>query len=517
MGETLPPGIAGETFAKALDEFRAAVGSANVFTSDADRASYLDPFAVGSQEDHACSAAVAPADTDELSKVLAAANRHRIPLWPVSMGKNFAYGTAAPQMRGSVVLDLKRMNRILEINEKLGYAMVEPGVSFFDLKAELDRRQSGLWMSGPAHSWGSVIGNALEHGVGYTPYGIHAETICGMEVMLADGTLVRTGLGAVEGSQEWQCYKWPFGPMWDGLFTQSNFAIVTKMGLWLMPEPEGMAGVTIDVPNKEDLGALIETLRPLRLNDTINATYTIANGWRQITSGVRRADLYSGPGAVPAELVGKELARRERGWWNVIFNLFDRPGALDLRIAAIREAFAATLPNARISVTRWQKGEPQAPWMRQEVTLSPLGIVDWYGSPGGHTDFGPVIAPTAERLEQVYGIIEKRFIEYGIDPWIGAFGLGGRALVMVADLIYQRDDKEMTGRCRELFRKLCEDMAAIGVGLYRSHITFMDDVVKMHTWGDGALPDLNSRLKTMLDPNGIIAPGKQGIHGKANG
>ena len=63
-----------------------------------------------------------------------------------------------------------------------------------------------------------------------------------MEVMLADGTLVRTGFGAIDGSREWQAYKWPFGPNWDGIFTQSNFAIVTKVGIWLMPEPEGMAG-----------------------------------------------------------------------------------------------------------------------------------------------------------------------------------------------------------------------------------------------------------------------------------
>jgi 4-cresol dehydrogenase (hydroxylating) len=511
MADLTPRGVSAADFTRALAGFRAAVGAEWVFTRDDDVASYLDPFDISPEAEHAASAAVAPGDTDALRAVLAVANRYRVPLWPVSMGKNFAYGTSAPRQRGTVVLDLKRINRILEIDERLGYAVVEPGVSFFEMKAELDRRRSKLWMSGAAHSWGSVIGNALEHGVGYTPYGVHAEAICGMEVMLADGSLIRTGLGSTAGSREWNLYKWPFGPNWDGMFTQSNFGIVTKMGVWLLPEPAGMAGVTISVPGRGDLSRLIDTLRPLKLDDTINAPYTIANGWRQASAGKIRSDIYTGPGAVPPNVVGEVLASTKRGWWNVIFNLFDRPDAIDIRVGAIREGFAASMPDARIDVTRWRRGEPMQPWMRQDTTLAPLSIVNWHGGPGGHTDLGPVLAPVGERVEEVYGLIERRFLEAGVDPWVGMFGLGGRAIVMVADLFYNRDEAEMTDRCRRLFRSLCHELAGKGVALYRSHLTFMDDAAAMQTWGDGAFGKLNARLKDMLDPNGILAPGKQGI------
>lgn len=507
----LPPGLTEEAFARALDEFREAIGPEWVFDSEADRASYLDPFDIGDQDAHASSAALAPSGVEDLRAILEIANRYRVPLWPVSMGKNFAYGTAAPEMRGSVVLDLKRMNRVIEIDETMGTAIIEPGVSFFDFKAELDRRGSGLWMSGPSHSWGSVVGNALEHGVGYTPYGQHVETICGMEVMLADGTLVRTGLGALEGTQEWQAFRWPFGPGLDGLFTQSNFAIVTKMGLWLMPEPDGMAGVDIRIPNREDYAALIDTLRPLRMTDVINAPYTIANGWRQMTGGRVRSEVYTGPGAVPRERMEELLSQRGQGWWSLTFNLFDSPAGLDLRLEKIRAAFARNIPGATMEVRRWEKGQPQESWMRQEVSLAPLGIVDWGGNPGGHSDFGPIVAPVGERAEHVYSIIERRFIEYGKDPWIGMFGISSRALIFVADMIYTRTDEEETARCRALFRQLCADMKEIGVGLYRTHLRFMDDAVTMHGWGDHALPRFNNRIKAALDPNGILAPGKQGI------
>ena len=497
--------------AQALSEWRGVLGEQWVMDSEIERASYLDPFDIEEQDEHASAAALSPADTDQLREVLAIANRRRIPLWPVSMGKNFAYGTAAPEKRGTVILDLKRMNRVLEVNEALGYAVVEPGVSFFDFKEELDRRRSGLWMSGPSHSWGSVIGNALEHGVGYTPYGIHADTICGMEVMLADGTLVRTGFGAVEGSQEWQAYKWPYGPMLDGMFTQSNFAIVTKMGLWLMPEPEEMAGVAIQVPRKESLADLIDTLRPLRLDQTINAAYTLENGWRQITGGSVRDEIYDGPGAIPADVVARLLDERGRGWWRVTFNLFDHAGGIDLRLERIARAFAASLPEASIETTRWRKGEEKPAWLRQGVSLAPLGIADWRGSPGGHTDFAPVTVPVGSRVSEIYEMTEARFLQAGIDPWIGAFGIDTRAIVFVADMFYRRTDAELTARCRALFRQLLKDAEERGVSVYRTHLSFMRDAQAAQNWNGHALPALNARIKAALDPNGIIAPGKQGI------
>ena len=60
---------------------------------------------------------------------------------------------------------------------------------------------------------------------------------CGMEVVLANGEVMRTGMGAMPGNKSWHVYKRGLGPTPDQLFMQSNFGIVTKMGVWLMPEP----------------------------------------------------------------------------------------------------------------------------------------------------------------------------------------------------------------------------------------------------------------------------------------
>jgi 4-cresol dehydrogenase (hydroxylating) len=67
-----------------------------------------------------------------------------------SRGAKTGYGTAAPRMAGSVVLDMGRMNRILELDPKLAYAVVEPGVGFFDLHDEVERQKARCGSRSPA-------------------------------------------------------------------------------------------------------------------------------------------------------------------------------------------------------------------------------------------------------------------------------------------------------------------------------------------------------------------------------
>ena len=85
-----------------------------------------------------------------------------------------------------------------------------------------------------------------------------------MEVVMPDGDIVRTGMGAMPGTDCWQLFPYGYGPYHDGIFTQSNLGIVTKMGFWLMPNPGGYKPFLITVPKKEDLHELMERIRPLR-------------------------------------------------------------------------------------------------------------------------------------------------------------------------------------------------------------------------------------------------------------
>ena len=141
-----------------------------------------------------------PTTVEQVQAIVRIANAHRIPLYyPIATGKNLGYGGSAPNLSGSVVVDLKRMNRILEVDDRRGFALVEPGVSYFDLYRHIEERGLKVWIDCPDPGWGSPVGNALDHGVGYTfgPFRDHFGSHCGMEVVLPNGELLRTGMGAL--------------------------------------------------------------------------------------------------------------------------------------------------------------------------------------------------------------------------------------------------------------------------------------------------------------------------------
>jgi 4-cresol dehydrogenase (hydroxylating) len=160
----------------------------------------------------------------------------------------------------------ERMNKILEVNSKYEYALLEPGVSYFDLYEHLEANNTGLMLDGPDLGWGSVVGNALDRGVGYTPYGDHFMWQTGMEVVLPQGEVMRTGMGALPGSDTWQLFPYGFGPSPDGMFTQSNLGIATKMGIALMPRPSASMSFLITFDNENDLERIVDIMLPLRIN-----------------------------------------------------------------------------------------------------------------------------------------------------------------------------------------------------------------------------------------------------------
>ena len=153
----LPPGVTSAEFSEALKQFEAAIGKQWVFTSDEDVDLYRDSYSPfwHEPEEPVPSAAVAPDGVEQVQAVVRVANKYRIPLWTISTGKNLGYGGSAPLLGGSVVLDLKRMDRILEVNDKNHYALVEPGVSYFDLYRYIQDKGLKVWIDPADPGWGS--------------------------------------------------------------------------------------------------------------------------------------------------------------------------------------------------------------------------------------------------------------------------------------------------------------------------------------------------------------------------
>ena len=70
-----------------------------------------------------------PETTEDVQAIVEIASDHGVPVYPISCGKNWGYGDACAPTDGAAIVDLGRMNRILEVNTELAYCVVEPGVT----------------------------------------------------------------------------------------------------------------------------------------------------------------------------------------------------------------------------------------------------------------------------------------------------------------------------------------------------------------------------------------------------
>jgi 4-cresol dehydrogenase (hydroxylating) flavoprotein subunit len=511
MKLTLPPRLSPRQFTAALKDFARVVGDGWVLATDADRDAYSDIYAPGPSGQWPASAAVAPGSTEEIQAIVRLANRHKTPLWPVSRGKNLGYGTAAPRMAGSVVLDLSRMDRIHELNTELAYCVIEPGVGFFDLYEHIQREKAPLWLSVPGNAWGSVLGNALDHGMGYTSYGQHARNLCGLEVVLPDGELMRTGMGAMAGNQSWHLFPLSYGPDWTQMFTQSNLGVVSKAGLWLQPAPETSLQLTWDIPEEGDIGWVIDTITPLKLAGVIDQNVFVPSWLGKIVLMGQRKDFWDKDSAIPDWRVAELLKQHKLGYWQVQVRLYGDESLNKARAEVVKAAFRRHL-STPAREEWWRQGDAVGQY---DPTLGvpsavALQMGDWVGGRSAHMGFSPVVPASGAHVLGQLKRSRKIIADHDVD-FYASFTVSGRFATNINMLMYDRDNDRQVANMKRMFDALIAETAKAGYGEYRTHLGWMDAVNETYGFNNGAQRRLNERVKDAIDPNGVLAPGKQGV------
>ena len=506
----------------ALDAFRSAIGADAVLSEEDELRDFRDPFAFATWDDYTASAVLMPQTVEEIQAIVRIANEHEVPLWTHAAGMNNGYGGPAPRLKGSVLVSLRNMNRVLEINEESAYAVVEPGVRWFDLYDALRAGDHKLMVSIPDLGWGSVMGNALENGATYLPIGHDMAAACGMEVVLANGEVLRTGMGAMPGNQAWHVYKRSLGPSLDTLFMQSNFGIVTKMGVWLMPYPECCMPLWLRVWNQEDLHALVETLRVLMLDKTIENVPQIWNTIAFASVLSSRSLWYEGEEPIPDQVIDRIAKELEVGRWMMRFALYGDEAVVDHKFRKVKEAFER-IQGAEV----WgEKYAPDAfagienPHERVQAGVPNLELnqmTGWYGGEeGGHIGFSPVArltGPDAVALRDlIRGLVER---EARLDYAAVLIPTNARSFIHVTMVIFDTKNEAEARRAYDASRLLVQECAKHGYGEYRAHLDFMDVAAEQYSFGDHAYLRFVERIKDAVDPNGVLSPGKQGIWPRA--
>ena len=206
---------------------------------------------------------------EQVQGVMKLANKEKIPVVPFTAGSNIG-GLCIPE-RGGILLDLKRMNKIIRIDAESHYAVIEPGVSHAQLATELYKHNlRWSWPVGPPSA--SVSSNALCHGIGGLSgrYGLNSEEITSMEVVLPTGELVRVGSCAIQ-EESWHSLL-PL-PQLDGLFKGwlGTSGVVTKMGVRVHPIPPLLKVFTVSTHNIEDMTSYMVNLGNYEICDDLTA------------------------------------------------------------------------------------------------------------------------------------------------------------------------------------------------------------------------------------------------------
>ena len=518
-GRRLPPGVEPAQFDGFLAQVGEALPSDRILTSEAALREYRDPYAFADWDDFTASAAVLPTSTEEVQAVVRAANRHRIPLYTHSQGRNNGYGGPAPRVRGSVVISLREMNKVLEINEDLAYAVVEPGVRWFDLYDALEKGGHRLFASIADLGWGSVVGNSMDNGITYGPQGQDFGAPCGMEVVLADGSLLRTGMGAMEGNKTWHLYKRGLGPTLDPLFIQSNYGIVTRMGVWLYPKPELIHPWFVKADEEEALGPLLDTLRRLRLDGTVQGVPSLRNTLLLASVLTRRNEWTDSQDPLDDATIDRIAQETGIGRWSGRGALWGDRVVVEHNFAKVKAAFEQ-IPGVSVTGEPIPFGEvPQRTNYAEKIVggvpnMDILNVVGWYGGSdnGGHLSFSPVVALTSED-----GVAANRFLrelierEAGLDYQVAMFNVSARSMVNVVMMIFDASDEVQTRRAHEAVKLMVEEAGKRGMGEYRAHLDFMDLASDQFGFGDHAYRRFVEKIKDAVDPNGILAPGRHGI------
>jgi glycolate oxidase len=209
-----------------LEQLRKAVGDGNVVTGDAVHADYTHDEALTSIPALPL-ALVLPGSTGEVSEVLTAANEHGVPV--VARGSGTGLSGAAVPVPEGILMAFDRMKRIREIDTENQVAVVEPGVTLEQLNGEL--APLGLiYPVSPGEQSGSLGGNVATNagGMRAVRYGVTRHHVLGLEVVLADGTVLRTGGKFVKCSSGYDLTQLLIG-------SEGTLAITTEVTVKLEP------------------------------------------------------------------------------------------------------------------------------------------------------------------------------------------------------------------------------------------------------------------------------------------
>ena len=528
----------------AIASWKQVLGVDSVIDDPASLASYTQSVCASKRD---VVAVLKPASHGHVEQIVAIANKQGIPLYPISCGKQWGMGSRLPVQDGAAIVDLGAMNRIIEVNSKFHYAVVEPGVTQRQLIDYIKENDLPLMLNVTGStSDTSLIGNAMDRGVGY--FDSRAHGISNMQVVLGSGQTVQTGFGHYPGAKTANLYKHGIGPSLDGIFLQGNYGIVTSACIDLMPKTDAHMAAIIKIDAEDKLPKLIDALASLRSRGLITTIAHIGNRERSCMTlaPLLYEQLVESGEPEGGQTKSKAIAMLEQdgfGPWSAAIGLLGSKGQLRLAKKEIRKViglFGKTiflddrkveraksmlsslsfLPAARKQLMMIKAVEPIYGFTRGDTTDKSLQSVYWAAgdmehldeSDPDHSDSGilfclPIFPADGSVVLQAVAETRNTFSKHGFEAAITVNLMDAKAMEGVVSLSFNRRDEEQTRRAHDCIQDMEGRYMEMGFPPYRVGINSMHRVVNENDAYWQTVRD----LKKALDPNNIIAPGRYNL------
>ena len=468
---------------------------------------------------------LSPKNQHDVIELVKVANKHRVSLYPISMGKNVGYGGITPVMNNQFVLNLSRLNRILDFDDVNGEVTVEPGVTQEQLCHFLKEQGGRYWADVTGASpQASILGNTLEAGFGHTPLGDHRNQIVDLEVVLGSGRLIRSG-------------AFPnLGPNISGLFIQSNFGVVTKLRIPLFAAPESTTSYVLQFKDDQSFHAAIPGMKKLYQEGAITSLLHIANSTRLLMTRSRFPSDLDKSKVLTAEQCLELLNRGpiKSGMWTAIGGLYGSRREIKLKVKRInrvlrRHAKVTYLSDRKISrllkicnlpvlrrfsFMREAKKSLEAigplhGLIKGEPTNMPNENILWRTSSEqdlGLIWYAPVIPSAPGDVKNLYEISKGIFEKHGFELPITLTMINQKQMIAVMNFSFDKTCKRDRQRAHGAHRELSQAVESQGYNPYRIGLL----KAQTHRYSEEKQFVLES-LKKSLDPNNVISPGRYGI------
>jgi FAD/FMN-containing dehydrogenase len=440
-----------------------------------------------------------PQNTDEIQKVIQMANEHRVPVFTCSSGVHF-YGNSIPVL-GGIILDLRRMNRILEFDLCNKMVRIEPGVTWGQLQKEMEKQKMMALIPLLPHSLKSVVSSHLEREPMLIPKFEYAGPLVTMEVVLPEGEVIRTGSACVPGFPDKSFAEGvnPGGPgniSWNWLLegAQGTMGVVTWAKIKVAPRPAVDKTFILPFKRLEDAVALVYNVQRRMLGEeclilnNVNLATILAKNW-------------------PADF---ENLKKSLAPWTVIFisgGGWRRPQEkIEYEEEGLREAAAELhIPDLPTSIPGLAGIERELPSMLRSVW--PEGKTYWkFASQGASQDlFFHTKLNRAEEFVRTIGTVAAKdgYVPENIGYYIQPLEYG-RACHFESNFSYNPGNPADAAKIPSLFADVAAATLDLGAFYTRPYGLLADLVYDRAASYTQAL----KKVKNMLDPNHVLAPGR---------